>query len=176
MLNDIEQNDWLKPRTKCLKGGEQLFKIVWYLQGASPTMYKPGKMPESRILKVCHLGWPHHSDAPESGRPLFVRHLRGIRVRIALLIVLITLGTFLVGWGVRYHERHGSISSLIENAHITNKTPAVFQRLSLIPRAKRSVEQQEEELEILVPKDEEVTIKMIHPPYMQFLYQMMRWV
>ena len=100
----------------------------------------------------------------------------GIRVRIALLIVFITLGTFLVGWGVQYHVRHGSISSLIENADITNKTPAVFQRLSLIPRAKRSVEQQEEELEILVPKDEEVTIKIIHPPYMQFLYQMMRWV
>ena len=31
----------------------------------------------------------------------------GIRVRIALLIVLITLGTFLVGWGVQYHGKHG---------------------------------------------------------------------
>ena len=100
----------------------------------------------------------------------------GIRVRIALLIVLITLGTFLVGRGVQYQVKHGTISSLIENAHITNKTPAVFQRLSLIPRAKRSAEQQEEELEILVPKGEAVIIKMIHPPYMQFLYQMMRWV
>ena len=40
----------LVPRNKCLKGGEKLFKIVWYLQGASPKMYKPGKMTESRIL------------------------------------------------------------------------------------------------------------------------------
>jgi len=84
----------------------------------------------------------------------------GIRVIIALLIVFITMGAFLVGWGVQHHEQHESIRALIENAHITNKTPAVFQRLSLIPRAKRSAEQQEEGLEILIPRGEAVTVSL----------------
>ena len=98
----------------------------------------------------------------------------GIRVRIASLIVFISLGAFLIGWGLQYHERHESISSHIENNHITNKTPAVFQGFSLVLRAKTSLGPKEEELVKSVHRSAEVEIKLIVPNYMQWFFQLMR--
>jgi len=62
----------------------------------------------------------------------------GIRIVISLLVLFITIGIFLIGWGVQHREKPESIYELIESANNTNKTQAVIQKLPFTPRAKRS--------------------------------------
>ncbi|XP_034089152.1 uncharacterized protein LOC117557428 [Gymnodraco acuticeps] len=90
-------------------------------------------------------------------------HLRGplgIRIVVTLLAVFISIGIFLVGWGVQHREEPESIRALVENANITNKTSAVFRTFPFTPRAKRSAERLKEGLEILIPRGEAVTVSL----------------